>query len=364
MNATAPMMIAAIVAPASGIRSRIATIKPSATANGTPSTKQDERRQHARDQADQQVARDVAADRAVDVAPDLAPARLRLRRQERVEPLDPRRAFEQHEERQEDDRDVPMTMLTTPFVTETAVPDSAEQLLRAAVVDLLAHLLDDVVLRLEEAEPPLALRQVVDVAGTRVDELVHVVDERRDEERADAGDDERSRAGTPIPGGEAAALDAAPLEQLDERVHREREEERDRDPARARGARPRAMCSTTHDRDREREDRRMVRDAEADDALGHRAENRARTGRFRPRFRKNRRPCRFGQSSVEQELTLPDGRTASSCASAWRTTATSREREEETVVARAPHRRPRRGERSTPCSTPSRRTRRTSSRAR
>ena len=36
-NATVPMMIAAIVAPASGIRSRTATITPSATANGTPS---------------------------------------------------------------------------------------------------------------------------------------------------------------------------------------------------------------------------------------------------------------------------------------------------------------------------------------
>ena len=35
-NATAPTMIAASVAPASGIRSRIATSSPSATANGTP----------------------------------------------------------------------------------------------------------------------------------------------------------------------------------------------------------------------------------------------------------------------------------------------------------------------------------------
>ena len=35
---TALTMIAAIVAPASGIRSRIATTRPSATAYGTPST--------------------------------------------------------------------------------------------------------------------------------------------------------------------------------------------------------------------------------------------------------------------------------------------------------------------------------------
>ena len=37
MKATTPIRIAAIVAPASGIRSRIATISPSATAYGTPS---------------------------------------------------------------------------------------------------------------------------------------------------------------------------------------------------------------------------------------------------------------------------------------------------------------------------------------
>ena len=36
MNATVPIRIAAIVAPASGIRSRIATTSPSATAYGTP----------------------------------------------------------------------------------------------------------------------------------------------------------------------------------------------------------------------------------------------------------------------------------------------------------------------------------------
>jgi hypothetical protein len=35
-NATEPTMMAASVAPASGIRSRIATISPSARANGTP----------------------------------------------------------------------------------------------------------------------------------------------------------------------------------------------------------------------------------------------------------------------------------------------------------------------------------------
>ena len=40
----------------------------------------------------------------------------------------------------------------------------AEHLRGAAVLDLRADLLDDVVLRLEEAEPPAAVRDVVDVA--------------------------------------------------------------------------------------------------------------------------------------------------------------------------------------------------------
>ena len=106
---------------------------------------------------------------------------------------------------------VPTTMLTTPFVTETAAPERPEQLLRAAVVDLLAHLLDDVVLRLEEAEPALALRDVVDVSRRRVDELVHVVDERRDEECAERreGEKHEQERGSRR---EPAAADAAPLQ--------------------------------------------------------------------------------------------------------------------------------------------------------
>jgi hypothetical protein len=56
---------------------------------------------------------------------------------------------------------------------------------------LLAHFLDDVVLRFQKAEAPLPFREVVDVAGHRVDELVHVVDERRDEQRADRGEPEQ-----------------------------------------------------------------------------------------------------------------------------------------------------------------------------
>ena len=70
-------------------------------------------------------------------------------------------------------------IVSTLFVTAIAAPGEPEQTLRAALVHLLAHLLDDVVLALEEAEPAAAVRQVVHVAGQRLDEAVHLVDELR-----------------------------------------------------------------------------------------------------------------------------------------------------------------------------------------
>ena len=104
-----------------------------------------------------------------------------------------------------------MTMLTTPFVIETAAPESPSSRFAPPLSICSLHLLDDVVLRLEEAEPAPSLRDVVDVAGHGVDELVHVVDERRDEQRADGRDaeqDEQERDRR----CEAAAADAAPLQ--------------------------------------------------------------------------------------------------------------------------------------------------------
>jgi hypothetical protein len=64
---------------------------------------------------------------------------------------------------------VPTMKLRTPFVTETAAPDH-------------------VVLRLEEAEASFARGQVVDISRSRVDEVVDVVDECRDECVTDTGD--------------------------------------------------------------------------------------------------------------------------------------------------------------------------------
>ena len=46
---------------------------------------------------------------------------------------------------------------------------------RAAALDRMADLLLDVVLRLEESEPASPVRDVVDVVGELVHELVHLV---------------------------------------------------------------------------------------------------------------------------------------------------------------------------------------------
>ena len=79
-----------------------------------------------------------------------------------------------------------------PFVIATAVPVSPSSLLGTAVLELVANALGDVVLRLEEPEPPAPMRDVVDVAGQRLREAVHLVDERREEERAERGQPERA----------------------------------------------------------------------------------------------------------------------------------------------------------------------------
>ena len=68
-------------------------------------------------------------------------------------------------------RNVIVTIATTSeitlFVIEIAVPVSPSTFDAPPFVDRVPDLLDDVVLRLEEAEPAAALRQVVDVARER-----------------------------------------------------------------------------------------------------------------------------------------------------------------------------------------------------
>ena len=120
---------------------------------------------------------------------------------------------------------------------------------------------------LEEAEPPPLVRQVLDVLRQLVHEAVDLVDERRDEERADA-DDDRDHDQEREPGGEAAVVDAVPLEELDRRVQRKREEERDDDP-REHLARDPHDLEHDGDRDRDPEHGEHGRDPESDQALLH-----------------------------------------------------------------------------------------------
>ena len=155
---------------------------------GDAEQKQHERRQRARDQADSEVARDVAADLAVDAVADRAPARLRLRRQEAVKAFHPCRSLEEHEEREKRDRDGTDDQAEDALRYRDRGAGQSEQFLRSALMHVLLEPLHHVVLRLEETEPSLALGQVVDISRSRIDEVVDVVDERRDEREADRRD--------------------------------------------------------------------------------------------------------------------------------------------------------------------------------
>ena len=67
----------------------------------------------------------------------------------------------------------------------------AEHLRGAAVLTWARTFSTTWYLRLEEAEPPTPVRQVVDVARRGLDEAVHLVDQLRHEGRTDAGDHDR-----------------------------------------------------------------------------------------------------------------------------------------------------------------------------
>ena len=108
-------------------------------------------------------------------------------------------------------RNVIVTIATTSeitlFVIEIAAPVRPSTFVAPPRLDRVPDLLDDVVLRLQEAEPALALGQVVDVAGDGLDEVVDLVDERRDEGVADPGD-RRDRQDVGDPG--RASRDSSP----------------------------------------------------------------------------------------------------------------------------------------------------------
>ena len=88
----------------------------------------------------------------------------------------------------------PTIAVITPFVTATAVFESPNSFLAPPLWSALARLVDEVVLRLQEAEPAASRRDLVQVVRHVVREVVHLRDERRDEERADAG---HARAASP-----------------------------------------------------------------------------------------------------------------------------------------------------------------------
>jgi len=59
----------------------------------------------------------------------------------------------------------------------------------------LLDLLDDVVVAFEEPEGPVALGEILDVAGNSIDELTDLIDEDRHEDRRNAhrGDEHRAK---------------------------------------------------------------------------------------------------------------------------------------------------------------------------
>ena len=133
------------------------------------------------------------------------------------------------------------------------------------------------VLRFEEAETPPALRDVVDVARHRVDELVHVVDQSRKEQGADRNNRCENEQ-TCDAGCEPPTTHPATLKQLDKRIDRHREEDGDQDPDdHVPGDRNDAkQRPDADDQPKNSQDRA---DAEMDDALRQRGKDRVRVGR-------------------------------------------------------------------------------------
>jgi len=156
----------------------------------------------------------------------------------------------------------------------------AEDARHPALLDRVLDLLDDLILPLQEAELPLPFREVVHVARDGVREVVHLADERGDERRGDADDDEQ-REGEHDRHGGAATLHPAALEAFHGRVERHREEERDEQPddqVACGGEQSQGEQRRQHEPDHEEDRARR----EADHALHH-GEDRTGVGGRRPR---------------------------------------------------------------------------------
>ena len=115
------------------------------------------------------------------------------------------------------------------FVIDERGAGEPEHPRRPSLLNLLAHLLDDLVLALEEPKASASVRQVVNVVRERLNEAVHLVDELRNERRTDREDhDEHDQIGERD--CRSALQVPAALDPADERVEGKREEQRDDDP--------------------------------------------------------------------------------------------------------------------------------------
>ena len=198
-----------------------------------------------------------------------------------VEPLDPRRPLEQHEEGQERDRERRDDRGDDALRDGERGPRDPEHPRGAALGEGLADALGDLVLALEEAEAAAAGCQVLHIVRHLVDEVVHLRDDRRDDrggERHDrqdrADEDDRDRRST--------AGHAMLLHPIDSGVERSREEHRDEDPDQdaARGQNDLDQHDGGEDDSEHDEDRAR---SEADETLLHRKE--PTEGRGRPWLR-------------------------------------------------------------------------------
>ena len=126
-------------------------------------------------------------------------------------------------------------MVTTPTMNETTPRAIARLALvtprmppGALVLDRVLHLVDDLVVVLQEPQRAPSGGQVLDEPRHGVGELLDLADERRDQERTECG--EREQREQEDDQGRDSAPEPAALEELDGGVEREREEERDQDP--------------------------------------------------------------------------------------------------------------------------------------
>ncbi len=122
------------------------------------------------------------------------------------------------------------------------------------------------VLRLEEAEPPATLREIVDVPRQGLDEAVDLVDQLRDKRRPDA---RQHREHEQVGGGDRrpSPQPSAALDEADERIERQREEQRDHDPGEDAAGQPDQLDEDAH-ADCEREHAKNRARAEIYDTFG------------------------------------------------------------------------------------------------